>query len=221
MTTFDNITWYISTLLKVFMLLATGIAVWYGQWFNAFLALVAFGLSWTPAIFEKNLKVSLPGEIELILDFFIFASIYLGSMRGYYTSYWWWDILLHSSSGFVAGLIGFLLIYILNEEARVKMNLGPAFIFIFTFCFAITIGVLWEIWEFGMDLAFDLGLQHNSLHDTMWDLTVDTLGALLAGLAGAFYVKKVPIPLFERMVKRFLSKNRLIFNRIMKTKIHK
>ena len=162
----------------------------------------------TAAVREAYLEQHEEFEVSAIL--FVFASFLLGDIHGYYERFWWWDLLLHGSSGVLLGLAGFLLIYILNSEEKVHVNLKPFFVILFSFTFAIAIGAAWEIFEFAMDSFFGLNMQKSGLVDTMWDLIVDTGGALISSIGAYFYIKR-GTPLVDTVVKRFINENPKIF----------
>ena len=134
-------------------------------------------------------------------------------MQGYYTQFWWWDILLHTTSGFLLGIVGFLLVYILNEEKRVQVKLKASFVALFSFTFALALGALWEIFEFSMDYFFGLNMQKSGLYDTMGDLMVDTIGAVVIAVVGYFYIRRKKVLLLERMITRFVERNPSLFKR--------
>ena len=87
---------------------------------------------------------------------FIFCAEFLGALHGFYDKFWWWDKILHTSSGFLLGMAGFLLIYILNKQEIIQVFMKQGFIALFSFTFAVAFAALWEIYEFTMDQLFDL-----------------------------------------------------------------
>src|SRR5699024_4482491 len=117
------------------------------------------GLTLVPALVGRRFGVYIPPEFELLAILFIFASLFLGEVRGYYTRFWWWDALLHVSSGFLLGIVGFLLVYALNQKQLGNLGLRPSFVALFAFTFSLSLGALWEIFEFGMDQIFGLNMQ--------------------------------------------------------------
>jgi len=209
----DRIERFISYLLSIIILLAAAGAFYEGQWLNAFLAIIAFVLSFVPSIIERNLQIGLPVEIEFTFVLFLFVTLYLGEINAYYTYFWWWDIFLHTFSGVLLGLVGFILVFIFNSEERIRLHLSPFFVGMFTFVFAVSIGVFWEIFEFALDKVFGFDTQHGSLDDTMTDLIVDTIGAFVIGIIGYFYVKKIRVPIFDRIVTKLLEKNPKLFKK--------
>ena len=142
---------------------------------------------------KKNSGVYLPKSLELFITLFIFASQYLGELNNYYDKYPWWDTLLHASSGIVLGIIGFMFVYLLNEKYK-HVKLNPFFIIMFAFCFALTIGVFWEFFEYIMDRTIGTNMQRfrlpneDGLVDTMNDLIVDAIGARITSFIGYLYI---------------------------------
>ncbi len=98
---------------------------------------------------------------------FLFTAMYLGEIGAYFVKFWWWDIVLHLSSGVILGIVGFFLIYFLNQKERISLVLSSGFIVLFAFAFAVTAGVVWEVFEFAMDGVFGLTMQKSGLVDTM------------------------------------------------------
>lgn len=181
------------------------VALWQRQWLVAFTALVVLALTFLPALIEHQLSVHLPVEFTLASSLFLYASFGLGEVRGFYRRFWWWDMLLHSVSALVMGLIGFLLVYIFYSTYRIRM--APLYVGMMSFGFAVTVGTLWEIFEFCMDWAFGFNMQKSGLVDTMTDLMVDTLGALLAALLGYRYTRRGDAALAAPLVRRFVEEN--------------
>jgi len=114
-------------------------------------------------------------------------SLFLGEMHQFYDRFWWWDTMLHSFSGLILGNIGYGLVSYLNGSSHTKIELSPMFVALFSFCFTLSIGALWEIYEFSMDTFFGLNMQKTGLDDTMADLILDALGALLFSVLGYFH----------------------------------
>ena len=141
----------------------------------------------------------------------MYASLFLGEIKSYYTLFWWWDIILHIGSGIAFGFIGFLILYVLYKGDKIKAK--PSTIAIFSFSFGLAIGALWEIFEFAIDNILRTNLQKSGLVDTMWDLIVDGFGALIASIIGYFYIKKEKKGLFNKLVKEFKKENPKLFRK--------
>lgn len=184
------------TLIAIMQLGLVGALLWsifHFEWLNIFVSAIALLIVWIPSILKRNWKVHFPVQFELILNIFIYASIFLGEIRGFYTKFWWWDILLHFSSGLALAFIGFLIVYSLYVTQRLKS--GPFLLALFAFSFSLSLGVIWEIFEFTMDQVFNLNMQkpmfndYSGLTDTMWDLIADAFGSFLVSVSAYFYVK--------------------------------
>ena len=155
-----------------------------------------------PSVFEKRLRFEMPTALSIMYILFLYGAIFLGEVRDFYYRVPYWDTILHALSSVMAGSLGFIVVATLNRDRHVAMNLSPKFVAIFAFCFAVTIGVLWEIYEFSFDGLLGLNMQkfrladgtvlvgHAALTDTMKDLIVDSLGALVSAAAGYFSIRK-------------------------------
>lgn len=144
-----------------------------------------------------------PNILFGIMIGFVFASLVAGEFFNAYEHFWWWDDMLHTLSGVIIGIIGFLAIYFLN--ARYRMTISPLFVAVFAFTFAITMGVVWEIIEFTADGLFKTPMQRWNLpadatligreyqgvglRDTMSDLIVAGVGSLASSIFAYFAFK--------------------------------
>ena len=208
-------------LIAAFLVLGLAGAIWEQQWLNVVIITGIIIISLYPLLLARRFQVRIPAEFQLLTIGFVFAAVFLGEVHGYYTRFWWWDIVLHTSSGFLLGIIGFLLVYVLNESERVDLHMRPGFVAFFAFLFALGMGTLWEIFEFTMDSVFGMNMQkpmfgdYSGLTDTMWDLIVDAIGALIISVLGYGYLKTVGNSSFlERMIQRFISSNPRLFRRL-------
>lgn len=184
------------------------------EWLSAFLSLGILLLTLLPALLRCSYNVFLPVEFEVLTVILLFASLFLGEIHAYYTKFWWWDIVLHTTSAALLGMLGFILVYVLNKERRINLFMTPGFIALFSFAFSLALGVLWEIFEFAMDSFFGLHMQKSGLVDTMWDLIVDVLGAAVIALVGYFSLKHEPRSfLFRHLLRKFVQKNPQLFRR--------
>ncbi len=112
-----------------------------------------------PVLANKYLKVTLPRELEIIILLFVFAAEILGEIGSFYTHITWWDTMLHTVNGFLMAAIGFALIDILNNSPKFHISLSPLFVAVVAFCFSMTVGVVWEFFEFSMDMLFGTDMQ--------------------------------------------------------------
>lgn len=130
----------------------------------------------------------MPESFELLIIFFIYSAIYLGEVRDFYFRFWWWDTFLHFISAMALGIIGFAILLMLRKKEKISAK--PFWISLFVFSFALSMGALWEIFEFAVDQIFGTNMQKSGLVDTMKDLIVDSIGALVVATTSYFYLKR-------------------------------
>lgn len=187
------------------------------QWLSAFLVVMIMAVILAPTVLGDWLPVKIPAEFQVLALLFAFAALFLGEFRSYYERIWWWDIALHVCSGLLLGILGFLLIYVLNENRRINLHMQPRFVAMFAFLFAVSGGVIWEIFEFVMDRTFGTNMQKpmfgdpSGLTDTMWDLIVDMLGALAISIYGWYYLRNPEQSFIDRWIQKFIARNPALF----------
>ncbi len=204
--------------LQAILVIEAGGALWEQQWLTAVVTIGIIALTLAPFLLARLLQVFIPPEFVLLAIGFVFASLFLGEVHDYYARFWWWDIALHSTSGFLLGIVGFLLVYVLNETENTGVHRSPASVAFFAFLFAVGVGSLWEIFEFSMDSFFGMNMQKpmfgdpSGLTDTMWDLIVDILGALIIAVLGYGFIKTAGNKSFlERWIHAFVEHNPRMF----------
>ncbi len=143
---------------------------------NVFLCALTLVLLVMPSLIQINLKIELPTALEIIMLLFIFAAEILGEIQAYYEKIPMWDTVLHTLNGFLMAAIGFALVDILNRNKKISFQLSPAFLAIVAFCFSMTIGVIWEFSEFGMDQIFHLDMQKDTIVNTIYSVMLDPAG---------------------------------------------
>ena len=154
-----------------------------------------------PDILEKHLKRDIPSFMVTMYIIFLYCAIFLGEVRSFYYLIPNWDNFLHTFSGMMLGSLGFSVITILNKTDKIPLNMSPFFVALFAFCFAVTIGVFWEFYEYLFDGLLGLNMQkfmledgialigREALSDTMTDLFVDALGAFIMSVIGYISLK--------------------------------
>ena len=203
-----------------------------GEYESAFICLLVLVLFMLPFFIQQNFGIELPSTLEIIILLFIFAAEILGELECYFITFPYWDSMLHTTTGFLCAATGFALIDILNRNSRIKFELSPIYVALAAFCFSMTVGVLWEFFEFGMDRLFHMDMQKDTvvssitsvmldptnknipvtidgitsvtvngqelgfggyldigLYDTMADLFVNFIGAVVFSTIGYFYIK--------------------------------
>lgn len=147
-----------------------------GNFENVFLCVLTLILFLLPTIFEKSLQIDLPNALEIIILLFIFAAEILGEIRAFYTTFAYWDTMLHTLNGFLCAAIGFSLVDMCNRHKRVSLSLSPVYMAIVAFCFSMTIGVLWEFFECTMDQFFLLDMQKDTVVNVISSVKLDPTG---------------------------------------------
>ena len=241
----------------VYLLLrASVILVMVAQFFNrnyenVFLCILTLILFLLPSLIERKLRVDLPDTLEIIILLFAYSAEILGEIQAFYIIFPYWDTMLHTLNGFLCAAIGFSLVAVRNRHERFSLHLSPFFMAVTAFCFSMTIGVVWEFFEFFMDQVFLFDMQKDTvlnaistvmldpnhgtlaipvqditdvilihgdgtqtalglggyldigLHDTMADLFVNFIGAVIFSTVGFFYVRSKGKGSFAR---RFIPK---------------
>jgi len=187
------------------------------QWMHVFLVVGIMVVMLAPVFLKARLPVKFPHEVQIVAIAFVFATLFLGEIRDYYERFWWWDLVLHGTAGLLLGILGFMIVYILNENEHVDLHMRPSFLALFAFCFSQAIGALWEIFEFAMDRFLSLTMQKpmlgdpSGLTDTMWDLQVNAVGAAVISLAGWRYLRRARTSFVNRWSRRFIDRNSQLF----------
>ncbi len=199
-----------------------------GEYYDVFLCSLTLILFLIPSFVERRLHIDVPNTLEVIILLFIFSAEILGEIQEYYLLFPFWDTMLHTLNGFLMAAIGIAMVDILNRSRRFKVRLSPVFVAVVAFCFSMTIGVLWEFFEYGMDQFFGMDMQKDTwlsvvntvslnpdgknspvhipiesvvvngqewpgyldvgIHDTMKDLFVNFIGAVVFSIIGMIYI---------------------------------
>lgn len=202
-----------------------------GSYQNMFLGILTLLLFSVPKIIDKRLGVSIPVGLESVILIFIFSAEILGEINAFYVKIPIWDTILHTTNGFLMAAIGFALIDIFNRSEKFSVKMSPFFVAFVAFCFSMTIGVVWEFFEFSMDWFWGLDMQKDwiipavssvklnpdganvpikvivdslvvngedwnlggyldiGIVDTMKDLIVNFIGAVVFSVVGVIYLK--------------------------------
>lgn len=185
-----------------------------GNWPLAFVSLITMLLSMVPVFVARWAQIHIPPSFIAAIVIFIGSTLFLGEVFDFYNRFWWWDIAMHAGSAVGFGLIGFVLVFMMFQGDRYA---APHYaIAFFAFCFGLAIGALWEIFEFGMDQAFGLNMQKSGLMDTMGDLIVDMIGALVGAGSGWAYLKWQERIGLGHLIEDFVARNPRFFRRFRK-----
>ncbi len=214
--------------LRVLVLAVLILQLMNGEYYDVFLCSLTLVLFLIPSFVERRLHIDVPNTLEVIILLFIFSAEILGEIQEYYLIFPFWDTMLHTINGFLMAAIGIAMVDILNRSRRFRVRLSPVFVAVVAFCFSMTIGVLWEFFEYGMDYFFQMDMQKDTwvnvvntvslnpqgknspvhipiesvivngeswpgyldigLHDTMKDLFVNFIGAVVFSVIGMIYI---------------------------------
>lgn len=144
-----------------------------GNYESVFFCALTILLLYIPSWVQVRMKIELPPVLEITILCFIFAAEILGEVHAFYIRIPGWDTMLHTLNGFLAAAVGFSLVVILNDDERLTFDLSPAFMALMAFCFSMTVGVLWEFFEFGMDCFFRTDMQKDTVLNAIYTVTLD------------------------------------------------
>ena len=80
-------------------------------------------------------------------------------------------------NGFLMAAIGFALIDLFNRSDRFSIKMSPYFVAFFAFCFSMTVGVMWEFFEFSMDWFFGMDMQKDWILPAINSVKLNPTGA--------------------------------------------
>ena len=177
---------------------------------NLFLVILTTGAILAPWIVESRYDIDIPDFLEVILLFMLFVAVFLGFMNDYYENVKGFDKFTHALSGVTLSIIAFQTLYIFNQSKNIAFKMGAFVMSVFAYTFAITLLVLWEFYEFFADtISYNIDNtdgrnmqryqwinesltfpQDYGLFDTMTDLWVGALGALVVVVVGYLLIRK-------------------------------
>ena len=170
----SSLAWYVT--LRGLVILTMVLQFIRGDFANVFLCFLTLILFTIPYWINKNLKIEIPDLLEVIILLFIFSAEILGEIQNFYGKIPHWDTILHTINGFLCAAIGFSLIDILNKSEKFHIKLSPIFVSLVAFCFSMTIGVLWEFFEFGADQLFKYDMQKDRIIQTISTVELEPNG---------------------------------------------
>lgn len=210
----------LTTLIIAFIL-----SIYEQNWVATLPIILTFILLLIPYFLEHKYKIDFPPEFEIAITVIVYFSLFLGEYNDAYQRFWWWDSLLHGFSGLILGFTAFLVLYLFYKTQKIKAK--PITIVIIAFSFALAIGALWEIFEFTIDSLFKADMQRArnlcqiteqicntqlGVVDTMKDLIIDSIGALIASIIGFIYIKTGEIAFIDNLLRKIRKTNKKLFN---------
>ena len=168
------VTVYVLLRLSVIVMLVA--QMFNGNFENVYTCILALLLFSLPSLIERRLHIDLPDTLEIIILLFIYAAEILGEIQEYYVIIPFWDDILHTLNGFLFAAVGFSLVNILNRNKRVMLELSPFYMAVTAFCFSMTIGVLWEFFEWGVDTFMAKDMQKDTVLQAIHSVTLHPEG---------------------------------------------
>lgn len=166
----------VSLILRLSVILVLIAQVFNRNYENVFLCVLTLFLFTMPTMLERNLRIDFPDTLEIIILLFIYAAEIMGEIGAYYVAFPHWDTVLHTLNGFLCAAIGFSMLDILNRRGNIKFHLSPVYLALMAFCFSMTVGVLWEFFEFSMDQLFLLDMQKDNVIPAIGSIMLDPTG---------------------------------------------
>ena len=159
--------------LRLLVLVALVRQIFLHNYEGAFFCILTIVLLYVPSWLQVKLRIELPPPLEITILCFIFAAEILGEVNAFYVNVPNWDTMLHTLNGFLAAAVGFSMVLLLNDDDRLTFDLSPFFLALVAFCFSMTIGVLWEFFEFGMDWFFHSDMQKDTVVNAIYTVELD------------------------------------------------
>lgn len=160
------------SVLRFLVVVVMVLQAWNGNYENVMLCGVTLLLMLAPSFIQLEFRVELPKTLEIIILLFIFSAEILGEIEEFYVKVPNWDTMMHTLNGFLAAAVGFSMVDLLNRSKKHAFNLSPLFLALVSFCFSMTIGVLWEFFEFSMDSFFGMDMQKDTVIHTIHSVTL-------------------------------------------------
>ncbi|MDO5399053.1 MAG: hypothetical protein Q4G33_14115 [bacterium] len=162
--------------LTILVITAMMISFLRADYYSVFLCALTLILFDIPAFVDRRLNIALPSVLEATILLFIFAAEILGEIGSFYTHIPWWDTMLHTINGFIMAAIGFSLVDILNNSPRFHINMSPIFVALVSFCFSMTVGVVWEFFEYSADLFAKTDMQKDFIINSISSVALNPDG---------------------------------------------
>ncbi|MDY3016906.1 hypothetical protein [Blautia sp.] len=170
-------TFIVFSILRIMVLVCMIRQVFLHNYESFFLSVLTLVLLYIPSWLQVKLRIEIPIGLEISILCFIFAAEILGEINAFYIAIPGWDTILHTLNGFLCAAVGFSMVLLLNDNENLTFDLSPFFLALLAFCFSMTIGVLWEFFEFSMDYFLKFDMQKDMILHTVSSVMLDPNGA--------------------------------------------
>ncbi len=167
-------TFIVFSILRIIVIVIMVRMIFLQNYESVFFCLLTLLLFYVPSWVKVKMRINLPPALEITILCFIFAAEILGEINAFYVKIPGWDTMLHTINGFLAAAVGFSLVVILNNNEKLTFDLSPIFMALTAFCFSMTVAVVWEFFEFGMDMIFATDMQKDTVINALHTVTLDT-----------------------------------------------
>lgn len=140
---------------------------------SVFLCVLTLVLMLLPSVLSHKLDIHLPSALEVVILLFVFAAEILGEINSFYVRVPNWDTMLHTINGFLCAAVGFAMVDLLNRDNRFSLQLSPKYLALTAFCFSMTVGVLWEFFEYFGDSLLGMDMQKDTIVNAIHTVALD------------------------------------------------
>lgn len=162
-----------------------------------------------PMLLNRLFRLKTVYQLSFALNFYSFLAFTGGMALALYHTLPYYDKAVHTISGFFFALIGLIIYYYLKPQKIIDKK-EFALASVFAVSFSMAIAGFWEIYEYVLDLLTAVDSQNvasTGIHDTMQDIIVCLIGALLFLLPAFRYYKKNKTGLFMGILEQFFLSN--------------
>jgi len=179
------------------MQILLGAIVVYGVLYGQPKAITNGGLglfvTFVPALVERNYDIPL----DPWLGVWITSAVFLHTLGSawFYAQIMWWDHLTHALSASLIAGAGYTTLRAIDLHSE-EIHIPSRFAFVFILVVVLAFGVVWELFEFGLDIVADetgiqMPLAQYGIDDTVLDLMYNSVGALIVAIFGQAHLTGV------------------------------
>ncbi|GAB3701157.1 hypothetical protein [Halorubrum pallidum] len=183
-------------LTRTMQVLLAGIVV-YGAVYGQPKAITNGGIglfvTFIPALLERNYDIPLDPWLGVWITLAVFLHT-LGS-AWFYAQIGWWDHLTHALSASLIAGAGYTTLRAVDLHSD-AIRIPSRFAFVFILVVVLAFAVVWELFEFGLDIiaaetGVSMPLAQFGLDDTVADLVYNSVGALVVAIFGQAHLTGV------------------------------
>ena len=154
-------------------------------WDRVFTGALCLFLFLLPPLVERSFSLQFPAALEISAYLFVFCAGVLGEIGDFYLRFSAWDAVLHAANGFLFAGFGFCLFSLFEKKRAVRTLPSPAYQSFTAFCFSMTVGGLWELFEFGVDFFLHKDMQKDRYLQSIHSVLIPTENA------GTFHAENI------------------------------